>query len=321
MEKSEETKNPETKEMKEVVQEVKETKEFKSEQKVEPKVEIKVEEKPKKAEKKQFEELKQLETELRLRRKSEKTIKNYLFFNQKFLEFVKKPVQDIGINDIKNYLASLDKLSTATLSLAIASLRFFYEKILKQSLFKDIEVPKKEKKLPAVLTKDEVKKLIESSETNKSKLIISILYSSGLRVSEVVNLKKDDLNIQEKIGWVRGGKGKKDRVFMLSDKLIEQLRPFMVKHSNYLYILSKEDPLTTRNIQKIVKHASKKAGFSKKITPHTLRHSFATHLLEAGTDIRYIQELLGHSNLSTTQIYTHVSTDELKKIKSPFDAM
>lgn len=276
---------------------------------------------PKKAKVLKFEELKQLETELKLRRKSEKTIKNYLFFNQKFLEFVKKPVHEIKINDVKEYLASLDKLSTATISLAIASLRFFYGKILKIDIFKDIEIPKKEKKLPNVLTKDEVKKLIDSSETNKSKLIISTLYSSGLRVSEVVNLKKDDLNLQEKIGWVRRGKGKKDRVFILSDKLIEQLRPFMIKHPNYTYLLSKDEPLTTRNVQKIVKHASKKAGFSKKITPHTLRHSFATHLLEGGTDIRFIQELLGHANLSTTQIYTHVSTDELKKIKSPFDTI
>lgn len=285
-----------------------------------------------------FEELKQLETELRLRRKSEKTIKNYLFFNQKFLEFVKKPVNAIGIVDVKAYLASLDKLSTATLSLAIASLRFFYEKILKMNLFKEIEVPKKDKKLPNVLTKDEIKKLIDASETNKSKMIISLLYSSGLRVSEIVNLKVQDVNLQEKIGWVRQGnakkpevsgmpktrgvsqQGKKDRVFILSDKMAEQIRPYIAKNEKYIYLLSKDEPLTARNIQKIVKHASSKACLNKKITPHTLRHSFATHLLEAGTDIRYIQELLGHSNLSTTQI-AHISTDELKKIKSPFDAM
>jgi len=272
-----------------------------------------------KKEKVHFEELKKLETELRLRRKSEKTIKNYLFFNQKFLEFVKKPVEAVGVDDIKAYLASLDKLSTATLSLAMASLRFFYEKILKTAVFKDIELPKKEKKLPNVLTKDEVKKLIDASETNKSKMIISLLYSSGLRVSEVVNLKTEDINLQEKVGWVRLGKGKKDRMFILSDKLIEQLKLYQSNYPNFKFVLSKEEPLTTRNIQKIVKHAAQKAGLNKKITPHTLRHSFATHLLEAGTDIRYIQVLLGHSSLSTTEIYTHVSTDELKKIKSPLD--
>jgi len=304
---------------------VEETKEIKEVKELIPEVPKKAEEikeikkgKPKK-EKIEFSELKKLETELRLRRKSEKTIKNYLFFNQKFLEFVKKPVESINVDDIKAYLASLDKLSTATLSLAIASLRFFYEKILKQNVFKEIEIPKKEQKLPSVLTKDEVKKLIDAAETNKSKMIISFLYSSGLRVSEIVNLKMADLNLADKTGWVRQGKGKKDRVFILSDKLIDQLKLYQAKYPTYTYLLSKDEPLTTRNIQKIVKHAASKMGLNKKITPHTLRHSFATHLLEAGTDIRFIQVLLGHSNLSTTQIYTHVSTDELKKIKSPLD--
>ncbi len=296
-------------ETKEVKPEVKETKEEVKETK---------KGKPKK-EKIHFEELKKLETELRLRRKSEKTIKNYLFFNQKFLEFIKKPVEKIGVDDIKAYLASLDKLSTATLSLAIASLRFFYEKILKQNIFKEIELPKKEKKLPNVLTKEEVKKLIDASETNKSKMIISLLYSSGIRVSEVVNLKTEDLNLTEKIGWVRLGKGKKDRMFMLSEKLIEQLKLYQAKCPNYMYVLSKDRPLTTRNIQKIVKHAAQKAGLNKRITPHTLRHSFATHLLEAGTDIRFIQVLLGHANLNTTELYAHVSTEQIKQIKSPFD--
>ncbi len=268
-----------------------------------------------------MEELKKLETELRLRRKSAKTIKNYLFFNKKFLEHVNKPVSSITVDDIKSYLASMDKLSTATLSLAIASLRFFYEKLLRKDIFQDIETPKKEKKLPNVLTKPEVEQLIESSDNRKSRLIISLLYASGLRVSELVNLKKEDLDLTEKVGWVRAGKGKKDRVFILSEKIIPQMRDYMQRFPENILLLSKSNALTPRNIQKIVKNASKKAGFNKKITPHTLRHSFATHLLEGGTDIRFIQELLGHSNLSTTQIYTHVSTEEIKKIKSPFDAM
>jgi len=264
-------------------------------------------------------DLKQLETELKLRRRSDKTLKNYMFFNQKFLDFIKKPIDSIDINDLKSYLATFSEKSTATLSLAISSLRFFYEKILKKEFFKEIEAPKKENKLPVVLTKEEVKQLINGTETSKSKLIISLLYSSGLRVSELVNLKVNDLNLDDKIGWVRAGKGKKDRMFIISDRISEQLKEFFGKHSNYQYVLSESEPLTTRNIQKIIKHTSKKAGMQKKITPHTLRHSYATHLLESGTDIRYIQELLGHSNLNTTQIYTHVSTEELKKIRSPLD--
>jgi integrase/recombinase XerD len=142
-----------------------------------------------------------------------------------------------------------------------------------------------------------------------------------LRVSELVNLKIQDINLAEKTGIVKSGKGNKDRMFILSEKSIADLRIFMDKHPNYQYVFSKEKPLTTRNIQKIVKTATKKAFINKKVTPHTMRHSFATHLLEAGTDIRYIQVLLGHENLNTTQIYTHVSTEELKKIKSPLDAL
>jgi integrase/recombinase XerD len=264
-------------------------------------------------------DIKTLETELKLRRKSDKTVKNYLFFNQKFLDFIKKPAEFIDANDIKSYIATLDKKSTATVALAMASLRFFYEKILKKELFSEIESPRKEKRLPTILSKDEVKQLIENADTQKSKLMISFLYSTGLRVSELVNLKFNDMNFDEKIGYVRQGKGKKDRAFILSERLIEQMKEFRQKHSNYQYLFSDTEPLTTRNIQKIISHTAKKSGMSKKITPHTLRHSFATHLLEAGTDIRYIQVLLGHENLNTTQIYTHVSTEELKKIKSPLD--
>jgi len=264
-------------------------------------------------------DLKQLETELRLRRRSDKTIKNYLFFNQKFLDFVKKPIEAVDVLDIKSYLASLDKKSTATLALAIASLRFLYEKIMKKDIFKEIESPRKEKKLPTVLTKEEIKQLIDCSETGKSKLIISMLYATGLRVSEIVNLKIKDINFEEKMGKVQSGKGKKDRMFVMPEKIIEQLRAYMTNHPNNQYLFSETKPLTTRNIQKIIKHTAKKANLQQRITPHTLRHSYATHLLENGTDIRYIQVLLGHENLNTTQIYTHVSTEELKKIKSPLD--
>jgi len=266
-----------------------------------------------------MDDIKRIETELRLRRKSEKTIKNYLFFNKKFLDFVKKTSEQISMDDIKAYLASLDKKSTATLSLAIASLRFYYEKILGKDLFSNFESPKKEKKLPSVLSKDEIKQIIEKADTDKSRLIISFLYGTGLRVSEIVNLKVQDINLAEKTGIVKAGKGNKDRMFILSEKLIQNLKTFMDEHANYQYVFSKDKPLTTRNIQKIIKHMTKKANINKKVTPHTMRHSFATHLLEAGTDIRYIQALLGHSNLNTTQIYTHVSTEELKKIKSPLD--
>lgn len=148
-----------------------------------------------------------------------------------------------------------------------------------------------------------------------------MLYSSGLRVSELVNLKKQDLDFNENIGWVRLGKGKKDRMFILSKKLSIKLKKYTDKHSDWNYIFSEKNPLTTRNIQKIVQKAAFFANINKNVHPHTLRHSFATHLLDAGTDLRKIQELLGHQSISTTMLYTHISNEQLKSIKNPLDEL
>ncbi|MEK6852269.1 MAG: site-specific tyrosine recombinase/integron integrase [Nanoarchaeota archaeon] len=269
-------------------------------------------------------ELKKLESELRLRGFSGNTITSYVVHNKHFLNFIKKPSNLITTDDIKSYLSYLleKNLSTSSLALVKASLKFYYDEILKKDIFRDIRTPKKDKKLPEVLSKEEVKKLLEAAGNNKSKLIISLLYSSGLRLSELCNLKVTDLEFAQKIGWVRKGKGKKDRLFILSEKLSEDLKQYIEREklSNYLFP-GREGRITPRNIQKIVKNASLRTGIKKKISPHTLRHSFGTHLLENGVDIRKIQELLGHANLQTTQIYAHVSSEELKKIKSPLDTL
>jgi integrase/recombinase XerD len=147
-----------------------------------------------------------------------------------------------------------------------------------------------------------------------------LLYSTGLRVSELVNLKVEDVNFADKSGWVRHGKGAKDRLFVLSENLANEVQEYLKGKENK-YLFSKEGPLTTRNIQKIIKGTKIRAGISKRVTPHTMRHSFATHLLEQGTDIRLIQTMLGHSSLSTTQVYTHVSSDQIKKVANPFDSL
>ncbi len=261
-----------------------------------------------------FEQLKELENEMKLRGFSDKSIKAYLFFNQKFLNFSGKNPNEVGEKDIKSYLASMiGNYGNSSINLAFSSLSFFYETMLKKDL-KDIKVPKRERKMPSVLTKDEMKNLIESSRNERSRLVMKFLYSTGLRVSELTNLKKKDVELNEKMGWVRAGKGKKDRIFILPESLIDELKKIVDK--------SEEEnifPITPRAVQKVVRNAAKRAGIRKKVSPHTLRHSFATHLLESGTDIRKIQELLGHSNLQTTQIYTHVSAEELKKIRSPLD--
>lgn len=266
------------------------------------------------------EDLEKIKTELRLRGFSDNTISSYVLHNKKFLEFAKKKSEDVKEEDIKSFLSHLieKQLSPSSLALIRSSLKFYYEEILKKDIFKDIKTPKKERKLPEVLTKEEISKLLEAARNKKSRLIISLLYSSGLRLSEALNLKVSDLDLKEKVGWVRKGKGKKDRLFILSGKIIPQLEEFIEGGGEYLFS-GKKGRMSARNIQKIIAKAAKKAKIAKKVSPHTLRHSFATHLLEAGVDIRRIQMLLGHVNLNTTQMYTQVSTEELKKIKSPLD--
>ncbi|MEK6846570.1 MAG: site-specific tyrosine recombinase/integron integrase [Nanoarchaeota archaeon] len=268
-----------------------------------------------------MEAINRLQTELKLRGFSPLTVRNYSFFVEKFLQNCGRNVDELSQEDAKKYLASLyESKSKNTIMLAAASLKFFFQEVLKKE-FNDVKIPKKDKKLPEVLTKDEVLKLINHAETRKSRLILSLLYSSGLRVSELVRLKPSDINFNEKIGWVRGGKGSRDRMFILSNGLGIELQDYLKKNKESKYLFSANEPLTTRNVQKIVKHVRVRAEIQKRVTPHTLRHSFATHLLEAGTDIRMIQALLGHSSLSTTQLYTHISSDQIKKIQNPLDSL
>lgn len=266
-------------------------------------------------------EIEQLITDLKLRGFSPLTIRNYSFFVKKFLDHAGKQPAAITEQDVRAYLASLiETKSKSTTMLAAAALKFFTTEILKRPMA-DIRIPKKDKRLPEVLSKEEVKKLLTTAETRKSRLMLSLLYSSGLRVSELVNLKPHDLNVQEKMGWVRKGKGSKDRMFVMSETISLELAEYLRTRPSHKHVFSENGPLTTRNIQKIVNHVRKKAGMTKKVTPHTLRHSFATHLLEDGTDIRMIQTLLGHASLNTTQMYTHISTEQIKKIQNPLDKL
>ena len=263
--------------------------------------------------------LNKLKSELKIRGLSPLTVRNYSFFVDKFLQRAGKKAEELNEDDAKMYLSELfDSKSKNTIMLAAASLKFFYTEILKKE-FGNIKMPKKDKKLPEVLSKEEVKKMIDGADNEKSRLIISMLYSSGLRVSELVNLKVEDINFGEKTGWVRKGKGSKDRLFAISEGLSTELKEYLGTKLENKYLFSKDKPLTTRNIQKIIKGIRVRAGVNKKVTPHTLRHSYATHLLEQGTDIRMIQVLLGHSSLNTTQLYAHISSDQIKKVKNPLD--
>ena len=268
--------------------------------------------------------LKKLEIELKIAKNSEHTLKNYMRLNKQFLEYSKKDPNEITEDDIKIYIAeNLADKSSISIIMFLASLKYSYTSILKFDPTSAIKRPKREKRLPTVLSKDEIFSLLEKLNNKKSKLMISMVYATGMRVSEITSLKVNDLDFEEMIGHVRQGKGKKDRIFNIPKFLTSKLKRFVEKQKkfNQIYIFSGRNgkKMSDRNVQKIVKHAAEKAGIKKEVHTHTLRHSFATHLLENEVDIRKIQELLGHADLSTTQIYTHVSPEELKKIKSPID--
>ncbi|MBU0667423.1 MAG: site-specific tyrosine recombinase/integron integrase [Nanoarchaeota archaeon] len=267
--------------------------------------------------------LKKLDVELKLRGFSPRTVESYLYYNKQFINFCSKPADLVSEDDIKSflsYLLSEKKVSNATLALVKSALKFYYDEILKMNIV-NIKTPKIAQKLPVVLTREEIKRLICGAGSKKTVLIIKLLYSSGMRVSELVGLRVSDLELESKSAWVRGGKGAKDRLVILSDLVVKDIYKYLKNRSEDLLFNGRNGNLSTRNVQKIVSLAAKRAGISKVVTPHTLRHSFATHLLENGTDIRVIQDLLGHANLQTTQIYTHVSNAEKRKVKSPLDQL
>ncbi len=182
--------------------------------------------------------------------------------------------------------------------------------------------PRKDKKLPVILSQDEVARILTSIENMKHRAILMLVYSSGLRVGEVVRLKPEDIDGKRMLIHIRGAKGRKDRYTMLSETALKVLREYKEQYKpvNWLFEGARSGRyLSTRSAEKIFENACKKAQIGKDVSVHTLRHSFATHLLESGTDLRYIQEILGHQHSKTTEIYTHVSTKSIGKIKSPLD--
>ena len=264
-----------------------------------------------------------IETELKIQGKSPMTIKMYTYFNNKFICFINKKPKDVTTDDIKMFLAELLSRGNdpGSVALARSSLKYFYDDILEMNLMQKIKTPKKQRKIPEVLNREEVKLLISNAGSLRNKLLIEFMYSSGLRVAECAKLKIKDLNLPEKTGLLKYGKGGKDRFFILSERLIIDLKEYFSKRlDDGTYIFPGNDgSLTTRAIQDVIKRIAKRSGLRKHVYCHGLRHAFATHLLDSGTDIRLIQELLAHSNLQTTQFYTQVSKEQLKKVRSPLD--
>lgn len=258
---------------------------------------------------------------------SQRTLSMYSSYVSDFLRFAKKPAFSCRREDVVAFMAKKKQdvnASGSTLALVHASLKYFFHVFLKHKILDDIKRPKKGKKLPVVLTKEEIKTLIGVISKKRDRLAVEFMYSAGARVSECVNLKITNLQMEERTATIRGGKGNKDRVIILSNRWIEEIRDYLAKKkvsSEFVFSKKNGKQISVDTIQRVLRKARVKAGINKHITPHSLRHSFATHLLEAGESIRKIQELLGHADLSTTQIYTKVSTDELKKVASPLDSL
>jgi len=250
---------------------------------------------------------------------SPQTIKSYTYNIGKFLEFIERSGLNLSPESVKSYLL-IQKVGVNSSRLQYASISFFFREILKQSFsFEQVPIKKKEKQLPKVISKERIKEMLNLTENLKHRLIIKLLYSSGLRLQELIDLKRKDIDFERGIINVKLGKGNKDRITLISDALkLDLLKYYSHNQFKTEYIFEgRNGKYTKKSVQKVLDLAGKKIGI--KVTPHMLRHSFATHLLEQGTDIRYIQKLLGHSDLKTTEIYTSVSTKDLSKIKSPLD--
>ncbi len=270
---------------------------------------------------------KEYEEFLHAKRYSDKTITSYMKHVRTFFRFLNNPrPEDVTIKDIYRYINDNiveRKLSESYQNQSINSIKGFY-KIVYNKNFKieEIQRPKKSKKLPIVLSKEEVKKLFDHIKNLKHRTILMLIYSGGLRISEVINLKLVDIDKDRKIIRIVGAKGKKDRIVGLSEKILLNLREYYKVYRPTVYLFESTEEgkkYSARSIQNVFNRAKYEAGINQNATVHTLRHSYATHLLEAGVDLRIIQELLGHKSSKTTEIYTHVSTRTIQSVKSPFD--
>ena len=258
---------------------------------------------------------------------SPRTIKTYCFCVNKFLKDCNKDIQKITKKDVTDYIDKLLEKDSAgnTINVYLNSIKFLMENILNKRLTYRIKYSKKPKRLPTVLTKEEVVKLFDVIENKKHKLMIMLLYSAGLRVSELVNLKVEDFEFSKNHGWVRKGKGNKDRYFVIANKLNEKLQSFVdgnnLKYNSYLFKGNKKQHISSKTIGKIIKDATKNAKINKNVHSHTLRHSFATHLIEDGYSVSDVQSLLGHSSPETTMIYVHMASPKMINVKSPLDSL
>ncbi len=244
--------------------------------------------------------------EIKLRKYSYRTGKAYIYVVKNYLRSELTPREFL----LKYYS---DK-SKSTIRQAYFALKFFYRNVLHERFHEDIPLAKKKEKLPVVLSRDEVKRMIYGTHNIKHRLVLMFLYYAGMRLNEVRNIRWEDVEFEREIIHIKVAKGDKERVVFLHPNLKNTLEIYGRKSKGYVFMSQRGKKYSPKSIQLIVKNAARRAKINKNVTPHTLRHSFATHLLEGGADIRYIQQLLGHKHLKTTQIYTHVANKDIKKL-------
>jgi site-specific recombinase XerD len=268
--------------------------------------------------------LRELCREITIRQMSRKTLAAYFFYNRELLKHADKHAHMINDEDVRRYLEYLTTekgCAPATINLAIDSIKFFLCGVRKMTLYLSPR-PKKGVRLPGVMSAQEVLRIFDVTVNIKHRSIMMIAYSAGLRVSEAANLKLGDIDFDRKLVRVRQGKGRKDRYTVLSARAESVLLEYLETYKPDLWFfegLNGQGHISVRTIQHVFEDAVRRAKITKSVSFHSLRHSFATHLLENGIDIRYIQELLGHKNLQTTEIYTHVQRKKVENIRSPLD--
>jgi len=249
--------------------------------------------------------LDKLSEELRLRKYSKLTEKAYISLVKNFIESGLAP---------REFLLKYTEKSRSSIRAAYFALKFFYENVLRQKFDEGIPLAKNKGKLPIVLNKEEVKSMLEVTLNLKHRLLLMFLYYTGIRLNEVTHLRWEDIDFERGVIHLKIAKGEKERIIFLHNNLKRFIEYFNLKKGGFVFISNFGKKYGKRAVQMVVKNAAKRAGIGKRITPHTLRHSFATHLLEGGADIRHIQSLLGHKNLQTTQIYTHISNKNINKL-------
>lgn len=261
------------------------------------------------------------------KRYAESTITTYSEALKSFLVFYReKPIAEITNEDVivyNNEYILKNKLSSSYQNQLVNGIKLFFMTIRETKINVDkIHRPKRAKVLPNVLSKEEVKLILNAHSNIKHKMMLCLIYSCGLRCGELLALKPVNIDSKRKIILLQNSKGKKDRIAPLSPIILEMLRDYYKLYKPLTYLFegqNKGEPYSDKSLQSVLKQALQKTGITKPVTLHWLRHSYATHLLESGTDLRYIQELLGHNSSKTTEIYTHVSTKSIQQIKSPFD--